>query len=160
MFPLLLLLLAGVLNYGMALRTATAVAMAARSGAQYGSGSLGRAGDSAGIRAAAVDSAPDVAAMTVSSAKSCQCSGGGSVGCSGTCASGHAASAADVQAVAQQYAAPLSTGAMTVAVTWSPDKSPGSTVEVRVSYSFAPEMMPVASRVLTFQSTARQVIVQ
>jgi len=75
-------------------------------------------------------------------------------------ASGHAASVADVQAVAQQYAAPLSTGAMTVALTWSPDKSPGSTVEVRVSYSFAPEMMPVASRVLTFQSKARQVIVQ
>jgi len=88
MLPLLLLLLAGVLNYGMALRTATAVAMAARSGAQYGSGSLGRAGDSAGIRAAAVNSAPDVAAMTVSSAKSCQCSGGGSVSCWGTCAGG------------------------------------------------------------------------
>lgn len=86
--PVLLLLLAGVLNYGMALRTATAVAMAARSGAQYGSGTLGRASDTAGIRAAAVNSAPDVAAMTVSSAKSCQCSGGGTVSCSGTCAGG------------------------------------------------------------------------
>jgi Flp pilus assembly protein TadG len=75
-------------------------------------------------------------------------------------ASGHAASVTDVQAVAQQYAAPLSAGAMTVDVSWSPDKSPGSTVEVRVSYSFAREMMPVASRVLRFQSTARQVIVQ
>lgn len=75
-------------------------------------------------------------------------------------ASGHAASIADVQAVAQQYAAPLAADAMTVDVSWSPDKAPGSTVAVRVSYSFAPEMLPLVSRVLTFQSTARQIIVQ
>ena len=40
--PLLLLLMAGVLNYGIALRTAVAVSDAARAGAQYGSMSAGQ----------------------------------------------------------------------------------------------------------------------
>ena len=86
--PLLLLLLAGVLNYSMALRTATAVANAARVGAQYCSRSPSNAADTAGIRAAAINSAPDVSGMTVTSSNSCQCPGGTPVDCGGSCAAG------------------------------------------------------------------------
>ena len=86
--PLLLLLLAGVLNYGFALRTAAAVATAAEAGAQYGSSSVTNAGDSAGIRAAALNAEPYVTGMTVSSAVSCQCSGGAAVNCAGSCEAG------------------------------------------------------------------------
>ena len=86
--PLLLLLLAGVLNYSMALRTATAVANAARVGAQYGSRSASNAPDPAGIRAAAINSAPDVSGMTVTSTNSCQCPDGSPVSCGGSCGGG------------------------------------------------------------------------
>ena len=84
--PLLLLLLAGVLDYGMALRTASSVAAAARAGAQYGSGSPASVSDTAGIRAAAVNAAPDAHNLSVTSTAACQCSGGGAVSCSGNCA--------------------------------------------------------------------------
>ena len=87
--PLLLLMLAGVLDYGMALRTAASVAAAARAGAQYGSSSPGNAADTAGIQAAAVNAAPDVTNLSVTSSKSCQCSGGGgAISCSGSCVGG------------------------------------------------------------------------
>jgi Flp pilus assembly protein TadG len=86
--PLLLLMLAGVLDYGMALRTAISVAAAARAGAQYGSRSPGNAADTAGILAAAVNAAPDVKKLSVASSMSCQCSGGGAVSCSGSCTGG------------------------------------------------------------------------
>ena len=82
---LLLLMLAGVLDYAMALRTAASVASAARAGALYGSISPANAADAAGIRAAAVSAAPDVKNLSVSSSMSCQCSSGGLVSCSGTC---------------------------------------------------------------------------
>ena len=83
--PLLLLLAAGVLDFAMALRTATAVADAARAGAQYGSRSTANASDTAGIRAAALAAAPGVAGMTASVVKSCQCPGGTAVSCTGSC---------------------------------------------------------------------------
>jgi hypothetical protein len=72
----------------MALRTAASVAAAARAGAQYGSSSPGNAADTAGIQAAAVNAAPDVTNLSVTSSKSCQCSGGGAISCSGSCSGG------------------------------------------------------------------------
>jgi|SRR5579871_55252 len=86
--PFLLVLLAGVLDYGQALGKATAVANAARIGAQYGSSSPSRASDAAGIQAAAIHSAPSFSGLTVTSAKLCQCPGGQAVSCAGTCVSG------------------------------------------------------------------------
>ena len=83
--PLLLLLLAGVLDYGRALCKATAVSNAARIGAQYGSSSPSKAGDAAGIQAAAINSAPSFSGLTVTSLQSCQCPGGSSVSCAGSC---------------------------------------------------------------------------
>jgi Flp pilus assembly protein TadG len=75
-------------------------------------------------------------------------------------ASGHPAAAADVQAVAQKYATPLTAGSVTVNVTWTPNNSPGSTVQVQVVYSFKPSILPLDGGILTLQSTARQTIVQ
>ncbi len=86
--PLLLLLLAGSLDFAMALRTATAVADAARVGADYGSSSASNASDTAGIEAAALAAAPGVSGMTATALKTCQCSNGSSVSCTGSCTSG------------------------------------------------------------------------
>ena len=47
--------------------------------------------------------------------------------------SGHPATVSDIQPNAQSYAAPLATGALSVAVSWTPDNTPGSTVQVRMS---------------------------
>lgn len=85
--PLLLMLVAGVLNYGFALRTATAVASAAHAGAQYGISGAANMYDTAGIQAAALNSEPNVKGMKVSSAVSCQCPGQRSVSCGGSCGS-------------------------------------------------------------------------
>jgi Flp pilus assembly protein TadG len=74
--------------------------------------------------------------------------------------SGHPATTADIQATAQSYAGPLATGALKVTVTWTPNNNPGSTVLVKVSYDIKPSMLPVASGLLTLQSSARQTITQ
>ena len=74
--------------------------------------------------------------------------------------SGHPAAVADIQGVAKAYAAPLSAGLLTASVTWTPDNHPGSTVQVQVSFSFTPRIMPLARNALTLQSTARNIIVQ
>ena len=86
--PLMLLLLAGVLDFGRSVRAAICVADAARAGAQYGSLSPANAGDTTGIQNAAKNAAPDVTTLTVTMVKSCACSGGSSVSCSGSCTGG------------------------------------------------------------------------
>ncbi len=86
--PLLLLLLAGVLDFSMLLRTATCAAEAARAGTEYGSKSATAAADTAGMQAAALDAVPGVAGMTATAARSCKCSDGSAVSCGSTCASG------------------------------------------------------------------------
>ena len=86
--PVLLLLLAGVANYGMALRTAIQVTAASRAGAQYGSRSAAAAADTAGIVAAAKNAVPGLSGMTVSAVQACQCSGGQQVSCTGSCSTG------------------------------------------------------------------------
>jgi Flp pilus assembly protein TadG len=83
--PLMLLLLAAALDYGRSLRTATEVSAAAQAGAVFASTSLANSTNTSGIQAAAIGSAPNVSGMTVTSARSCQCPGGGAVNCSGSC---------------------------------------------------------------------------
>jgi Flp pilus assembly protein TadG len=86
--PLLLLLLAGVLDFAMLLRTATCAAYAARAGVEFGSGSSTASSNYTGIEAAALNAAPGVTGMTATATRSCQCSGGGAVSCSGSCTGG------------------------------------------------------------------------
>jgi Flp pilus assembly protein TadG len=86
--PLLLLLMAGVLNYGIALRTAIAVSDAARAGAQYGSMTPDNAADVAGMQAAARNAAPTLTDITASAVRSCKCANGSAVSCTGSCSTG------------------------------------------------------------------------
>lgn len=88
MAPLLMLLLAGVLDFAMLLRTASCAANAARAGTEYGSRSTSAAVDYAGMQTAALNSAPGVAGMTATATGYCQCAGGASVSCSGSCSGG------------------------------------------------------------------------
>lgn len=74
--------------------------------------------------------------------------------------SGHAALTSDIQTVAQQYASPLNPSSLTVAVTWTPNNSPGSTVQVQVSYAFKPAILPLDGNALTLTGTSNQLIVQ
>jgi hypothetical protein len=73
---------------------------------------------------------------------------------------GSPATAAQIGASATGYAAPLSSAALTVVVTWAPNNKPGSTVQVKVSYNFAPTFLPVDAGVLTVQTTACEIIAQ
>jgi Flp pilus assembly protein TadG len=75
-------------------------------------------------------------------------------------ASASPATAAQIAASATGYAAPLGSAALTVAVTWTPNNNPGSMVQVKVSYHFAPTFLPIDSRVLTIQTTACEIIAQ
>ncbi len=88
MAPLLMLLLAGVLDFGLLLRTSTCAAVAAHAGSEYGSRSPAAAMDVAGMQAAALNAAPGVAGMTATATRSCKCTDGSSVVCSGSCANG------------------------------------------------------------------------
>jgi Flp pilus assembly protein TadG len=74
--------------------------------------------------------------------------------------SGHAASAATIQSLAQQYATPLNASGLVVSVTWTPNNSPGSTVQVQVSYAITPSILPLDGGPLTLKGTAIQTIVQ
>jgi len=87
--PLLMLLLAGVLDFAMLLRTATCAASAARAGTEYGSRSASAALDYAGMEATALNSAPGVTGMTAAATRSCVCGDGSQVDCSGSCESGN-----------------------------------------------------------------------
>lgn len=75
-------------------------------------------------------------------------------------ASGHTALTADVQAEALSYITCLDTTALTVTPTWTPDKNPGSTVQVVVAYQLKPFLVPVSATALTLESTTKQLIVQ
>jgi Flp pilus assembly protein TadG len=74
--------------------------------------------------------------------------------------SGHPAAASDIQTVAQQYATPLISGNLGVTVTWTPNNNPGSTVQVKTSYSIVPTILPLSGGRMTFQATAQQIILQ
>jgi hypothetical protein len=74
--------------------------------------------------------------------------------------SGHAATVSDIQAIAKEYAAPLSAGSLTVQVSWTPNNNPGGTVRVQVSCAFTPALVPLSAGPMTLQGTASQVITQ
>ena len=74
-------------------------------------------------------------------------------------ASGHPATVADVRANALVYATPLDSNFVTVAVTWIPDNHPGSSVQVNVACNLD-KLMPLSSKSVKVQSTARATIIQ
>jgi len=87
--PLLLLLLAAMVDYTMLMRAAIAVGDAARAGAQFGSLNIANSANISGIQTAALNAAPDINHIAASAAQVCKCSNGNTVNCSGgTCPSG------------------------------------------------------------------------
>ena len=87
--PLMLLLVAGVVDYTLLMRAAIATGDAARAGAQFGSLSVGNASNTSGMQTAALKAAPDIPNLTASAATVCSCANGNTVNCSGgTCPSG------------------------------------------------------------------------
>jgi Flp pilus assembly protein TadG len=75
-------------------------------------------------------------------------------------ASGHAAAVADIQANALSNVAALDNSQLTVGVTWSPNNSPGSSVQVQITYNFKTLLIPISSKALTLKSTSAQTISQ
>jgi Flp pilus assembly protein TadG len=89
-FPVMLLMLAGTMDFARVFFAGIAMENAARAGVQYGALSPGKAGDTAGIQAAALADAAGqgLASVTASATRYCACTGSSStVSCStGTCA--------------------------------------------------------------------------
>jgi Flp pilus assembly protein TadG len=75
-------------------------------------------------------------------------------------ASGHAATLTTVRANVNSNLVGLNAAALTVAATWTPDNNPGSKVQVVVSYSFLPLVVPISSTSLVLKSTAVDYITQ
>ena len=75
-------------------------------------------------------------------------------------ASGHAASVAAIQANVDSNLLGLDASKLTISVTWTPNNSPGSQVQVVVSYGFQPLVIPISSKSLTLKSTAVDIITQ
>jgi Flp pilus assembly protein TadG len=87
--PLLLFLVAAVVDYTMLMRAAIAVGDAARAGAQFGSLNTANSANLSGMQSAALNAAPDISGITATAAQVCKCSNGSTVNCSGgTCPSG------------------------------------------------------------------------
>lgn len=84
--PMILLLLAGVVDYGLAVRDEMALAGAVRAGIQY---ALRDSTDVGGIEAAVRDAlAGEGVDITVQVAEVCGCPDGSAIACSDACASG------------------------------------------------------------------------
>jgi Flp pilus assembly protein TadG len=74
--------------------------------------------------------------------------------------SGHAASAANIQATAEIYTGALDNTQVTVTTTWTPNNNPGSTVQVKVAYNFYTVLIPLSAGMLAVQTTAANIITQ
>ena len=79
--PVMILILFGVVQFGLVAYYSIEVSNAAKAGAQYGMQNGYTAQDSAGIQAAALAAAPDISGMTVTSSRSCICSDGSASTC-------------------------------------------------------------------------------
>ncbi len=74
--------------------------------------------------------------------------------------SGHAVSAADVQAEAGALLVGLDPAQITIQTIWLPDNRPDSTVQVTVSYGFRTLLVPLSAGGITLATTSRQLVVQ
>ena len=79
--PLLALILAGTMELSRVFYTATAVASAARAGAQYALKSSSTTTDFTGIQNAATSDASGISGITATASQFCECSDGSSTTC-------------------------------------------------------------------------------
>lgn len=82
--PVLIVALAGLIDYGLLVYNNNEMENAARSGAQYAMLGDTQAADDAAITAAAYDALRDTSGVTTTISRSCQCPDGTAVACSGT----------------------------------------------------------------------------
>ena len=68
------------------------------------------------------------------------------------------ATASDVESRVKRDTFILDDGMLTIATTWDPDNSPGSVVQVRVSYQFVPVLGVLQPGAVNMGSTSRKVI--
>jgi Flp pilus assembly protein TadG len=65
---------------------------------------------------------------------------------------------ASVQSYVQSMAVALNTGSLSVATTWSPNENPGSTVNVKVTYTYNSLLPFFSPTTITMSSTAQGLI--
>ncbi len=106
--PLLLLMVLGVGDFGRVMYHGITLGNAARAGAAYGSQSTGHLADTTGIRVAAEQEALDIGAITVSSQRVCECTGGTVVPCTTASCAGYGAPMAFVEVTASETFTPIS----------------------------------------------------
>jgi Flp pilus assembly protein TadG len=75
-------------------------------------------------------------------------------------ASGHAATVAIIQSNVLSNITALNTASVTTTVTWTPNNSPGSQVQVVVSYAYLPILVPISPTAITLKSTSSETIIQ
>lgn len=83
--PVLILLAIGAAEFGRVYFTAIGVASAARAGAQYGSQSVAKSSDIAGMNLAAEAEAGSIASVSPNSVRTCRCADGSLTSCSAQC---------------------------------------------------------------------------
>ena len=100
--PFLLLMCLGVGDFGRVLFHAITLSHAARAGAAYGAQSNAHTGDADGIRQAAEEEAQDIAPITVTSRRVCECTGSAPVSCTTPRCGSYGAPRAFVEVTATQ----------------------------------------------------------
>ena len=88
-FPILLLLIIGVVDYGRAFYTSVTVSNAARAGAEYGAQSSGALVDTITMKSFAQGDGQDAGTLTLTPVRYCEC-GGVAHSCNSACAGGEA----------------------------------------------------------------------
>ena len=74
-------------------------------------------------------------------------------------ASGSAASSSDIQTVVRNWAIGLDTGSVAVTTTWTPGNAPGSTVNVKASYTVTPFTGLILKNGLSLQEQYSQMVI-
>ena len=75
-------------------------------------------------------------------------------------ASGHAATSATILSNVESNVTMLDTTQLTVTTTWTPNNSPGSQVQVLVSFAFQPMLIPISSGSITLKSYSNETVIQ
>jgi Flp pilus assembly protein TadG len=89
LFPILAILIVGLVDFGRVYYTGVTVANAARTGAEYGSTDPANSGDTTGMRLAAQQDGAEAGTVDISARRFCLC-GGSSASCTVLCGSGAA----------------------------------------------------------------------
>jgi Flp pilus assembly protein TadG len=71
--PLLIVIIAGTVDFARVFNMSVTLTNAARAGAQWGSYDVARSGNAAGMQTAAINSVPDLPGVTAVATRTCEC---------------------------------------------------------------------------------------